>query len=30
MGTGMTVFWVCLGCLALAAVVGWLGVKMGK
>lgn len=30
MGLGMTVFLVCLGCLALAAVVGWLGIHMDK
>ena len=28
MGLGMTVFLICLGCMALAAVVGWLGIKM--
>ena len=29
MGLGMTVFLVCLGFVAFAAVGGWIGVKMG-
>lgn len=27
MGLGMTVFLICAGCLAIAVVVGWIGIS---